>query len=138
MQAGGCEDERALAEELGSITVARDAARRTLTEGAYLGNQEDVLLVVTELVTNALLHGGGPLTLRLSVHPSRVRVEVGDAGEELPEPREPGPADGWGLHVVGRLCTDWGVSPQPGGKVVWCELSPQPATVPAAGPGAVT
>ncbi|MEV1176163.1 ATP-binding protein [Nonomuraea sp. NPDC049784] len=118
-----------LPKEMGSITAARRIARRALAEFGYQGHHEDVLLVVSELVTNALVHGDGPPSLRMRGSASQVRVEVGDAGERLPEPREPGPANGWGLHVVGLLSTGWGISPRDGGKVVWCELAPSLAPV---------
>ncbi|MFE3451218.1 ATP-binding protein [Nonomuraea sp. NPDC059194] len=115
--------EERLKEELPSITVARELAEGFLTEAGYRGAHEDVLIVVSELVTNALLHGDGPPLLRLSGGASRIRVEVGDsAAELLPEPREPGPRDGWGLQVVERVCARWGTSPRDDGKVVWCEL----------------
>ncbi|MEV4174616.1 ATP-binding protein [Nonomuraea sp. NPDC049709] len=112
-----------LPQEMGSITEARRLARMALRECGYLGRHEDVLLVVSELVTNALVHGDGPPELRLRADASWVRVEVGDTGAELPEARDPGPASGWGLHVVRLLSTGWGVSPGEGGKVVWCELA---------------
>ncbi|MEQ4721545.1 ATP-binding protein [Nonomuraea sp. B19D2] len=118
-----------LPKEIGSITAARRMARRALAECGYQGHHEDVLLVVSELVTNALVHGDGPPSLRMRGSAAQVRVEVGDAGERLPEPREPGPANGWGLHVVSLLSTGWGISPRSGGKVVWCELAPRLAPI---------
>lgn len=118
----GHQIEERLKQELSSITAARELAERFLTETAYRGVREDVLLVVSELVTNALLHGDGPPLLRLSGGASRIRVEVGDSAAELPTPREPGPRDGWGLQVVERLSARWGTSPLGDGKVVWCEL----------------
>jgi anti-sigma regulatory factor (Ser/Thr protein kinase) len=120
--------EQHLAEEMESITLARQLAREALIGGGYKGHHEDVLLVVSELITNALVHGHGAPVLRLTCDPERVLIEVGDESAKLPEAREPGPADGWGLHVIRQLCTRWGVSDHPnggreGGKVVWCELA---------------
>ncbi|WP_157548208.1 ATP-binding protein [Nonomuraea candida] len=112
-----------LPQEMNSITMARHLAGEALREHGYRGRHEDVLLVVSELVTNALVHGDGPPELRIGVRAGRVRVEVGDTGAKLPETRDPGPSSGWGLHVVRLLCTGWGVSPGEGGKVVWCELA---------------
>ncbi|MBE1563705.1 ATP-binding protein [Nonomuraea africana] len=122
--------EQRLAEELDSITVAREIAGRFLQQAAYGGAHDDVLLVVSELVTNALLHGLGPPLFRMSASAAKVRVEVADSGTELPVPREPGPHDGWGLQVIERVCSSWGAIPHEGGKVVWCELvaAPSPAT----------
>jgi anti-sigma regulatory factor (Ser/Thr protein kinase) len=115
--------KRELAEEMGSITAARRLARLLLVECGYDGHHEDVLLVVSELVTNALVHGAGRPVLRLAGGRSSVRIEVSDASTKLPEPRRPGPADGWGLHVVEQLCTGWGADEHAFGKVVWCELA---------------
>ncbi|MDA0636142.1 ATP-binding protein [Nonomuraea sp. MCN248] len=114
--------ERHLAEEMGSISVAREAARDALVAWGYRGRAEDVLLVVSELVTNALVHGAGGPTLRMTGGPRHVRIEVGDRSEQAPEPRDPGPADGWGLHVIEALCASWGIDRHEDGKVVWCEL----------------
>ncbi|MFB9424323.1 ATP-binding protein [Nonomuraea rubra] len=114
---------------MGSITVARRLAGTVLRECGYQGRHEDVLLVVSELVTNALVHGDGPPALRVRAGASRVRIEVGDTGVALPETREPGPLSGWGLHVVRLLSTGWGISPGESGKVVWCELAARLAPV---------
>lgn len=120
---GTHEVEHRLAEELDSITAARHLARAALQAWSYRGRHEDVLLVVSELVTNALLHGAGEPVLRMSGGRWHVRIEVADSSAEPPRPREPGPADGWGMHVVGKLSTGWGTSYREGGKVVWCELA---------------
>ncbi|MEV0612409.1 ATP-binding protein [Nonomuraea sp. NPDC050404] len=118
-----------LPQELGSITVARNLAGTALREHGYQGRHEDVLLVVSELVTNALVHGDGRPALRMRANTSHVRVEVGDSGKSLPRAREPGPSSGWGLHVVRLLSTGWGISSGDGGKVVWCELAERLASV---------
>ena len=86
---------------------------------------EDVELVVSELVTNALLHGASPVVLRLSAVGDRVRVEVEDGGRELPvRMRDNSEAmTGRGLSLVARLSSGWGVDAADGpGKVVWAEV----------------
>jgi anti-sigma regulatory factor (Ser/Thr protein kinase) len=88
---------------------------------------EDVELVVSELVTNAMRHGRGQITMHLEVAPDRVVVGVQDQGAGQPSPREPDATDvnGRGLALVALLATEWGVRPAPtGGKVVWCVLTP--------------
>lgn len=115
--------ERHLSEEMGSITVARQIVRDALDAWHYAGKHEDVLLVVSELVTNALIHGAGAPVLRLTGGSTHIRIEVGDSSEEMPQAREPGPGNGWGMHVIGRLSSRWGISQHEGGKVVWCELA---------------
>jgi anti-sigma regulatory factor (Ser/Thr protein kinase) len=88
---------------------------------------EDVELVVSELVTNAMRHGRGQITMHLEVAADRVVVGVQDQGAGQPSPREPDATDvnGRGLALVAILATEWGVRPAPaGGKVVWCVLIP--------------
>ena len=70
---------------------------------AYRGSHDDVVLVVSELITNALLHGLGSPALRLSGTRERVRIEVGDDSSVLPAQRPAGETGGWGLRVVARL-----------------------------------
>ncbi|MYY85922.1 ATP-binding protein, partial [Streptomyces sp. SID335] len=88
---------------------------------------EDVLLVVSELVTNACLHAEGPDELRLSSDGKVLRIEVSDRGTGQPAPRTPhraGRPGGHGMFIVQRLCLDWGVVRNPGaaGKTVWAEV----------------
>ncbi len=100
-------------------------------DGARLGAGvlEDVRLLVTELITNALRHGkltpGDHVTVRASVADDVVRIEVRDPGNDgNVTPREPGPrGGGYGLYLVDRLARRWGVD-QRDGTVVWCELAP--------------
>jgi anti-sigma regulatory factor (Ser/Thr protein kinase) len=90
-------------------------------------------LVVSELVTNVVRHGGratgaGEVELTVAVHPHGVvRVEVADNGDPGSVRRcsVPGMSGGWGLNVVHRAALDWGVRPRSRwstGKVVWAEL----------------
>ncbi|MFD2352783.1 hypothetical protein ACFSTC_31090 [Nonomuraea ferruginea] len=83
--------EHHLAEEMGSISVARQVARDTLMTWGYRGRFEDVLLVVSEMVTNALVHGAGAPVLRIAgwsrPHPRRGRRlqrRVAQAAEPRP------------------------------------------------------
>jgi anti-sigma regulatory factor (Ser/Thr protein kinase) len=87
--------------------------------------RDDAQLVVSELVTNALMHGDGELVLRASINDAAVHVSVTDSGDELPEvlPIDPSRIGGLGLIVVGRVASDWGVAPFPGGKTVWAALA---------------
>ncbi|MFD8410451.1 ATP-binding protein [Streptomyces sp. NPDC059650] len=93
---------------------------------------EDVLLMVSELVSNACVHAGGPSELVLRRTSDRLRVEVGDGSPEHPRRRtadDPALPGGHGLLVVDRLARDWGWEPRPdgAGKTVWAEVpSPQP------------
>ncbi|WP_035953921.1 anti-sigma regulatory factor [Kitasatospora sp. NRRL B-11411] len=94
---------------------------------------ETLVLVVSELVTNAVVHTGHPAVLRLllPVGPAAapapaVRVEVADASRTAPAPRHAGAdedaTNGRGLELVELLCERWGWYPDGSGKRVWCEI----------------
>lgn len=118
------EGELFLAEDFASSRLARRFTKAALAAAAYQGRHDDVMLVVSELVANALLHGRGAPVLRLVGSARRLRIEVTDHNPALPAMREPGPnGGGWGLTVVGLLSADWGCDQRDGGKVVWCEMS---------------
>jgi len=106
----------------------RHAVTAVLDEwGCEPGNREDLLLVVSELVTNAVVHGAEPIRVTMVRVPERVRVEVTDgaaASSPHGNPRPPADAEtGRGLSVVTRLAVAWGWRASPGrGKTVWAEL----------------
>lgn len=86
---------------------------------------EDAQLVVSELVTNALIHAGTRCEFRAGLTEAALRLQVTDGGRGTPDPRATGGDDehGRGLHLVSVLCAAWGVEALPGGgKVVWAEL----------------
>ena len=106
----------------------RHAVTAVLDEwGCEPGTREDLLLVVSELVTNAVVHGAEPIRVTMVRAPERVRVEVTDgaaAASPHGNPRPPTDAEtGRGLSVVTRLAVAWGWRASPGrGKTVWAEL----------------
>ncbi|MFC8784535.1 ATP-binding protein [Streptomyces nigra] len=123
------------ADQSGVVPLARDFARQALYAWGWLpaasadkrAAAEDVLLVVSELVTNACLHAEGPDRLLIAWDNKVIRVEVADKGTGQPAPRTPhraGRPGGHGMFIVQRLCLDWGVQRAPGqaGKTVWAEL----------------
>ncbi|MFJ3968001.1 ATP-binding protein [Streptomyces parvus] len=125
-----------LAQASGIVPTARDFARQALNDWGWLpastadrrAAAEDVLLVVSELVTNACLHAEGPEEIRIGRTPKGLRVEVVDRGTGQPAPRTPhraGRPGGHGMFIVQRLCLDWGVlrTPDAPGKTVWAELA---------------
>ncbi|MFI1393558.1 ATP-binding protein [Streptomyces sp. NPDC020681] len=89
---------------------------------------EDVLLLVSELVTNACLHAGGPDELVLHHDVDRLRIEVADSSPEHPRrrPREVSLPGGHGLIVLERLSQSWGWTAKDEGKVVWVEVAVPP------------
>jgi serine phosphatase RsbU (regulator of sigma subunit)/anti-sigma regulatory factor (Ser/Thr protein kinase) len=84
----------------------------------------DVLLLVSELVTNAVRFATGPITVRLIRAGHGLLCEVGDTGNGRPRLSRGGLLDegGHGLHVVHRLTIRWGVRWTDAGKVVWAEV----------------
>lgn len=85
----------------------------------------DAVVVVDELVTNALQHGSAPVSLRLQRRRAgrRLRIEVRDGSRQMPQIGPPTTLRGRGLHLVGGLCADWGVVPTANGKTVWGEMA---------------
>ncbi|MGZ4427439.1 MAG: ATP-binding protein [Nocardioidaceae bacterium] len=97
--------------------------------GSWPADQVDAAqLLITELVANALEHGGGEVGLRIQASADLLRVEVSDANPAPPHVADPPPslADerGRGLLVVAALASSWGsqADPATGGKAVWFEL----------------
>jgi serine phosphatase RsbU (regulator of sigma subunit)/anti-sigma regulatory factor (Ser/Thr protein kinase) len=86
--------------------------------------QDRALLVISELVTNAVRFGAGPVTVRLVRAGDRLTCEVGDTGNGRPRLRRSRPLDerGRGLHVIHKLTARWGVRWHDTGKSVWAEL----------------
>ncbi|MCX5196181.1 ATP-binding protein [Streptomyces sp. NBC_00249] len=116
-----------------SVPAARRRAAWLAVAWGQPGIAADVALVTSELTTNALLHGSVAdryLRVELRLTGAVLRIEVTDPkGERRPEPRAAGPGDrfGRGLHIVGALTRDWGVSERVVGKTVWAELGPEGA-----------
>jgi CheY-like chemotaxis protein len=110
---------------LASARTARTFAVAALEEWDVGGITDDVLLVITELVNNAVTHAHTPCELRLSVSPVALRIEVIDEGPGTPDPLPPSATrnHGRGLHLVDALTAAWGFEPiDTGGKMVWAEL----------------
>jgi signal transduction histidine kinase len=90
--------------------------------------QDDVSLLATELVTNAVRHGDARNDRTLHVKFRRtdgIRVEVADPGTDLepsPTPSNGDSCGGWALFLVDRVTERWGVCPTRAGRCVWFEL----------------
>ena len=87
---------------------------------------EDVLLLVSELVTNAVLHAGTYTRVSATVRPGRVVVAVGDADpHHAPFLAERGSmaTNGRGVMLVNALASDWGIDLRDDWKVVWFETA---------------
>jgi anti-sigma regulatory factor (Ser/Thr protein kinase) len=78
-------------------------------------------LLVSELVTNAVLHGAGRIVLTIEAAGAVMRFGVSDEGDGAPHVRDdPGPDGGWGLRLVEQLAARWGV--RRSGTDVWFEI----------------
>ncbi|MEU3744278.1 MULTISPECIES: ATP-binding protein [Streptomyces] len=101
---------------------ARQLVRHTLAAlGPLWPSQvEDLLLVTSELVTNALRHAGGVTGFGIGVGRDRVTVSVSDASGKVPlhQPSQGLRPGGYGWPIVLRLCRDVTVDAGPGGKTV--------------------
>lgn len=100
------------------------AARRLVnghTPSLDSQQREVAALMVSELVTNAVVHGVGAISLRIDAEAGTVRIEVADDGDVAVAPSpEPGAHGGWGLRIVEQLADEWGV--HDGSTRVWFRL----------------
>jgi anti-sigma regulatory factor (Ser/Thr protein kinase) len=110
-----------------SAKVARDAVAGL--DGHLGGVFGDVVLVISELVTNSVRHAGldasEPVQLSVGMEGDTVRVAVRDPGpgfEPPGAPSDPAHVGGWGLVLVDQLAERWGVEHDGDANVVWCEL----------------
>jgi anti-sigma regulatory factor (Ser/Thr protein kinase) len=83
-------------------------------------------LLVTELVTNAILHARTEVTVTVSLEGDELRLAVRDGSARMPSARayDLEAATGRGLALVNRLSSRWGVDPDESGKTIWAVLGP--------------
>jgi anti-sigma regulatory factor (Ser/Thr protein kinase) len=118
----------------GGPEAAADARDQLAALGGPLAASPDgtVSLLLTELVTNAVRHGGARDGQRVAVTvehwPGLLRVSVSDPGPGFhwrpPDPRRPPAEGGYGLVLVDRMARRWGIEPGGDSTIVWFELSP--------------
>ncbi|MFJ9811686.1 ATP-binding protein [Streptomyces sp. NPDC101158] len=132
----------------GAVTRCRDFTVAALADWGWTPavtpedreRADDVLLLVSEVVTNACLHADGPEELVLRHSDGLLRVEVSDANPVHPRartPRSPALPGGHGLMVLDRLAGAWGTAAKADGgpgKVVWLEVG-RPSRPPWVRPG---
>jgi len=107
------------------VPASMAAGRQTLRDhlhGWGCSNVDDVALVFSELVTNALMHTTGSSTTVITHGPSSVRIEVHDGSRSIPALRHDTSAGGFGLRIVSQLSDDWGWDQTSTGKVVWSTM----------------
>ncbi|MET8139004.1 ATP-binding protein [Sphaerisporangium sp. NPDC005288] len=120
-----------LRAEPGVTAECRAVVRERLAEWDLHDLIDDVAIVVTELVANALVHGAAPVRLALGTAPDTVTGSVADGGAGWPRLRQAGAESehGRGLRIVAALTDAWGVVPLPAGpgKTIWFTRTRVPA-----------
>ncbi|MEV8317274.1 ATP-binding protein [Streptomyces sp. NPDC059900] len=107
-----------------SVGAARTFALNALTTWGVVDRLDDIRLCVSELATNALLHGvppGRDFELGLTTDGTDLHITVRDSGDgrPTPSPLTPDGCGGRGLHLVRELADDFGVTEHSAGKTVW-------------------
>jgi anti-sigma regulatory factor (Ser/Thr protein kinase) len=115
-----------------AVMHARRFTARTLKSWGVPEERDVALLVVSELVTNAIAHTRGEVRLNLTLSADRLRIAVNDASPRSPV--KPGNVDweatgGRGLLIVEAMTAAWGSVPLSGGKQVWAEIAVTPTDV---------
>ncbi|MGN6692897.1 MAG: ATP-binding protein [Aquihabitans sp.] len=109
-----------------SVAVARRWSMDVLDRAGAAELSDTMALLVSELVSNVVLHARTPCSLSIRQMRDRFRVEVQDGSDRLPGMRErtdPLAQSGRGMQLVDGLSAAHGVDPEPrGGKRVWFEL----------------
>ena len=117
--------EHELPAQLSAVGLARHWVSRHCA-GLLSQEQRDVLeLLTSELVANAVVHGGGTVTLAVARAPGDVVVAVSDSSPQPPTVKavELEATGGRGVALVDLLAQAWGWEPHPPGKRVWFRLT---------------
>ena len=111
-----------------SVRLARAFVEEHCRSAGLCPDARDAAVLLTsEVVTNAFIHGRSEARLLVVATPSLVHVEVGDDNARHPVRAERNDAalDGRGLDILEILASAWGVRDDAAGKVVWFEVTPQ-------------
>jgi anti-sigma regulatory factor (Ser/Thr protein kinase) len=115
--------------DLPSDSTAPGRARRIVTASLAGRGLDDLVepavLLTSEIVTNAVQHGGGHARIVVEHDDDGLRVSVSDASDRMPRRLELGidATSGRGIHLLDQLADRWGVEPHTTrGKTVWFEL----------------
>lgn len=113
--------ERELPVSPEAPALARDFLRAATCSVHHGHVLDDAVLLVSELVTNSVLHGGPPVIVAVECDGDALQVKVRDGSPAMPIPRDarPGAENGRGLELVKTISAAWGVDPVPDGKNVW-------------------
>ena len=116
--------ELQLEPERSNVALARRFVMDAVHRLGHDALADVVELLTSELVTNAVLHAGTPVQLKVAGVGEGVRIEVSDGQGGTPRRRHYSPesATGRGLGLVEALASDWGTRAEGGGKTVWCTV----------------
>ena len=112
-----------------SVESSRLARRRVerFADAERIERVDALSVIVSELVTNAVMHGNEPIVLHLARRGHVVRVEVTDCGTDANRVRfravDPARPGGRGLRIVAAFADEWGVERTNAGTVVWATCS---------------
>lgn len=108
-----------------SVARVRRYAADACAARGFDGDYDTLALLVSEIATNALVHGSGRVRVRVLGSGGRVRIEITDGSTAAPRPQRAGTdaEGGRGLALVDALSAAWGTRPLPDGKTVWFELA---------------
>ena len=112
----------------GAPAAARRAVTAVLAGWGFTDPDwlDSAAVVVSELVTNAVRHGGGCIELQLEAHDERVVVSVADGSSVVPRRRDPDDVGGRGIALIEAMSRGWTVQNYEGGKRVRVEMLPCP------------
>ena len=101
-----------------------ETTRQLRAAGCTGGHVQAVVLVLTELATNAVMHAEPPFHAAVELHPDETIVEVADHSDRLAVARSPAFVDGgYGLQLINRVAKTWGANQHRDGKTVWAAIS---------------
>ena len=121
----GIDRARRFAPDAVNVRAAREYVADELAEQGFQGDPDVVLLLASELVTNAVRHAATPFEIMVDVADDEVLVAVADDDvDHEPQVRHPGPEEtnGRGLLLVDQLSSRWGSDRTGRGKSVWFRL----------------
>jgi anti-sigma regulatory factor (Ser/Thr protein kinase) len=105
---------------------ARERVRSFIEENRLCEEPEIALLILSELVSNAVMHGAQPIQVVVSGEAGKLRIDVADGDTHVPRPGlhfgNDDRSGGRGLHIVNALSEQWGTTVHEHGKSVWAEV----------------
>ena len=123
--AGAARESVTLRPDPTSAREARRLVARVCAEAGLPGELcDNAVLLASETVTNAVVHGRSEARLTVTADPTGVRVDVGDDNSRYPvvQANDPDALDGRGMAMLQACATQWGVEAGRYGKVVWFEV----------------